>query len=60
MAKKNWIADATKNKGALTAKAANKGMTPTQFCDQSKDKMTRTSERQCALLATLKKMNKGG
>jgi hypothetical protein len=53
--KKNWIKGAIKNPGALTAKAKAQGMTPTQFCNQAKDKLSPTSQRQCNLMKTLKR-----
>lgn len=52
-----WIKNAIRKPGALTATARAKGMTPTQFCNQSKDKLSKTSQRRCALMKTLKRFN---
>lgn len=49
--KKRWIQDATKNRGALTAKAKAKGKTPAQFC--SSGNLSSKSQKQCNLRKTL-------
>lgn len=53
---KNWIKGAIQNPGALTRKAKAAGMTPTQYCNQPKDKLSPKSQRQCNLMKTLKRV----
>lgn len=55
MAKDKWIKGAIRHPGALTAKAKAQGMTPTQFCNQPKEKLSPQSQRQCNLMKTLKR-----
>jgi len=56
---KKWIAGAIEHEGALTRKAQAKDMTVQQYCSQAKGKLTSTSQRQCNLARTLRRMNKG-
>jgi hypothetical protein len=58
MAKKRWIKDAVKRKGALTRKARAAGKTVSAYiANPPKNASTRT-KRQIALAKTLKKMRK--
>jgi len=56
MAKKKWIAGAIRRPGALTKKAKAAGKTVSQFCAAAGEKASTQTKRQCALAATLKKM----
>jgi hypothetical protein len=56
----NWIKDATKNKGAFTAKAKSHGMTPAQFRAKvlaHKEDYPAKTEKQANLAKTLGKMH---
>jgi len=56
----NWIKDATKNKGAFTAKAKSHGMTPAQFRAKvlaHKEDYPAKTEKQAQLAKTLSKMH---
>jgi hypothetical protein len=58
----NWIKDATKNKGAFTAKAKSHGMTPAQFRAKvlaHKEDYPAKTEKQAQLAKTLSKMHEG-
>lgn len=57
--KKNFIQGAIKRPGALTAKAKAQGMTVSQYCSQSKDKLSPLSQKQCNLAKTLRSFNRG-
>jgi len=54
--KKHWISKAIKNPGSLTKKAKAKGQTVEQFCKTKKKDPT--TQKQCNLYKTLKKMRK--
>ena len=53
---KNWIADATQNKGALTRQAKRAGMTPAEYCNQPKGQLSKLAQKRCQLRETLMKM----
>jgi len=56
----NWIKDATKNKGAFTAKAKSHNMTPAQFRAKvlaHKEDYSAKTEKQAQLAKTLSKMH---
>ena len=53
---KKWISGAIKNPGSFTALAKAAGMTPTQFCNQAKAKLSPTSQKRCNLMRTLNKV----
>ena len=57
---KKFIQKAIKKPGALTATAKKKGMTPAEFCDQPKSKISKTSQKRCNLRKTLVGLNKKG
>lgn len=56
MAKKKWIAGAIKKRGSLTRMAKAKGVSISQFCSQSKSKLSTVAQQRCNLAKTLKKM----
>ena len=51
MSKKNWIKDAIKKPGSLTAAAKRKGMSISQYC---KNPPSTKAKRRCNLAKTLK------
>lgn len=59
---KNWIAAATRNKGAFTKKAQNAGMSVQAYAKHvsaAGSKASTRTKRQAALARTLSKMSKG-
>jgi len=54
--KKNWIAGAIKNPGALTRAAKAAGKTISQFC--ASPNLSPTNKRRCNLRKTLRGFNK--
>ena len=59
---KDWIAGATKNKGAFTKKAKSHGMTTKAFANKvlaNKDDFPAKTEKQASLAKTLGKMKEG-
>tara|TARA_R100000353_G_scaffold44766_2_gene35962 strand:+ start:1247 stop:1486 length:240 start_codon:yes stop_codon:yes gene_type:complete len=55
MSKKNWIKDAIKKPGSLTAAAKRKGMSISQYC---KNPPSTKAKRRCNLAKTLKSFKK--
>jgi hypothetical protein len=62
MAKKNWIAGAIKNPGALTKQAQAARMTPMEFANKvgesNNNKYSTTTRRRAALARTLNSFRK--
>lgn len=56
MEKNNWIKNAIKRPGALTAKAERAGMSISKYCSQKN--LDLETQKQCTLAKTLKSFNK--